>query len=774
MEKRYKLNVFLCLTGFMFLHNSCITNTIEYVVPEGIAGLNVPAGFDWSNLKEVDLTVKSDDKFDGRYYYTIEIYDGNPVIDSSAVILAKGVARKNSDFKVLLAVADAIDKVFIKQIDPQKVEVVQSLTLNDENLVFDFSPESDNVISNINNIPDIVEVKPFVLKETTPANAILLNANVSSAITLQPGLTYLIPNGITYTGKIRFSAGSILYVEGALNASSQSIFELSTSSKIVVQSNGSLNTVNAAINMWAGELHNYGLMLLGQTEISNSARIINYSGTLEIRSNLTTRNKENQVVNYANMSLQNVNLTNGEIDNKGYLTITGRTDANGAVISNTGTVLTSNITSVNSVFNANCNFEVLGNFTDLSGSIINIKEGSRFKSVGFDGSGTKVNLQTSAIWEAIDVTFSSNQSTVTAIGQSYSLARLVHVKPGNGRYQCVYYKGNLEIENTSHFKGTNKWNSFYLNDDEVRWSKTNASGTTIPSGSCNGGGNVVLPPDITPVDPVFPISVPQSTNYTLLFEDQWPAIGDYDLNDLVLGLSVGYLQNSANLITGITIETELRAVGARKRIAAAVQFDELLPTAISSVSYSDNSMILNKIFPLNLNGSESGQDKAVVPFFDDAHSVLIPEITQNTIKMINTYSNEPGVSAKKNLITINLSQPLEMSQVNVMKMNFFIVSNGNENSEKRTEVHLSGYTPTKKNDWTKLGRGYDNSINGVYYTTPGNMIWGLLVPFRFNYPLEQVNITEAYPQFSGWCTSGGLNFTNWYANPNETDGLIYK
>lgn len=73
----------------------------------------------------------------------------------------------------------------------------------------------------------------------------------------------MIPNGITYTGKIRFSAGSVLYVEGALNASSQNIFELcSNSSKIVVQSNGSLNTVNAAINMWAGELHNYGLMLL--------------------------------------------------------------------------------------------------------------------------------------------------------------------------------------------------------------------------------------------------------------------------------------------------------------------------------------------------------------------------------------------------------------------------------------------------------------------------------------------------------------------------------
>jgi len=774
MEKRYRLYVFLCLSGFIFINNSCVTNTIEYVVPEGIAGLNVPSDFSWSNLKEVNLTVKADDKFDGKFYYTVEIYDGNPVIDSSAIILSKGVAKKNSDLKIVLTIPDATDKLFIKQIDPQKVEIVQSLSLNESNLVLDFGNlvSSASVLNN-DNI-NIQKITPIILKETTPANAVLLNTNVSSAITLLAGSSYLIPNGITYTGKIRFSAGSVLYIEGALNVNSQNIFEPASNSKIIVQNNGSLNTVNAAINLWTSEIHNYGNVLLGQTEMSNSAKILNYSGSLELRSTLITRNKDNQVINFANMSLQSVNLTNGEIDNKGYLSVTGRIDANGARVTNSGTIITGNITSVNSIFNADCNFEILGDFVDLSGSTINVKEGSRFKSVGFDGSGTKVNLQSSAIWDATDVTFNSNQSVVTAIGQSYSLARLVHVKPGNGSYQCVYYKGNLEIENTSHYKGTNKWNSFYLNDNSVRWSKTSASVTTIPSGNCNGGGNVVLPPDVTPVNPVFPISVPLSTNYTLLFEDQWPAIGDYDMNDLVLGLSVGYLQNSENKVTGITIESDLLAVGARKRIAAAVQFDNLIPSAVSSVNYTDKSMVLNKIFPLNSNGCESGQDKAVIPFFDDAHSVLIPGITQNTIKMINTYLSDEKVSSKKNIITINLNQPVDLSIVGIMKMNFFIVSNGNEKSEKRTEVHLSGYSPTNKNDWTKLGRGYDNSINGVYYTTPGNMIWGLLVPFKFSYPVEQVNITQAYPQFAGWCTSGGLNYTNWYANPNETGGLIYK
>lgn len=752
------------------IFSSCVRNTIEYEVPEGIAGLNIPSDFNWSNVNSVELTVIPSDVYNGDYFYVIEVFDGNPVIDSSAVLLAKGVAKKNHNYVAKFVAPVSSDRIYVRQINPLKLETVQSVSLVDNNLECDFNvtQSGSSQISERN-----LKSTAALSANETPENAVVLNSNTGFSLTLQKNTSYLIPNGVSYTGKITFSEGSSLYIDGALMVSSTSEFQMANSSKLVVHSDGVVNAGTSDMNFWSGEILNYGNITLGKLDINSSFTITNYSGSISFLSKLITRNNTNVILNYATMSIAGVELTNGIIDNKGYLTITEKMKANGATVTNSASMFTEDIESVNSVFNADCNIEVLGDFEDESGSTINIKEGSRFKSIGFDGSGTKVNFESASILDVTHVTFSSNQSVLKSTGNSYALARLVHVKSGNGNYECIYYKGNLEIENTSHYKGTNKWNVFYLTENSVRWSKTNASTTTIPSGSCNGGGNVVLPPGSIPSNPVFPISVPSASSYTFLMEDQWPSIGDYDMNDLVLGLAMSYSQNSENMVIEMTIETELRAIGAKKRIGAAMQLDELTSAAIQKVSYGDQSVITGKIFPVLSNGCESGQSKAVIPFFDDAHSAMDPTITSATTRMINTYNNQPVVSPKSNSIKITFATPVDPTLVSIMKMNFFIVSNGMENSTRRTEVHLSGFSPSDKNDWTKLGTGYDNSINGVNYTTPGNMIWGLLIPARFNYSAELINITDAYPQFSGWCMSGGMNYTDWYNNPLNEDGFIY-
>lgn len=766
--KKCRLFFLLFITVFA-VFSSCVRNNIEYEVPVGIAGLVIPSEFNWSNVNSIELTVIPSDAYNGDYYYVIEVFDGNPVVDSSAVLLAKGVAKKGKNYVAKFVAPVSSDRVYVRQINPLKLETVQSVSLTDNNLECDFNegqPGSSQIAERY------MKSTTAVSANETPGNAVILDKNLGLSLTLLRNTSYLIPNGATYTGKITFSEGSSLYIDGALIVSSSNAFQMAGSSKLVVHADGVVNAGSSNMNFWAGEILNYGSITLGGLDINSSFTITNYSGYFSFLSKLITRNNTNVILNYASMSIPGVELTNGIIDNKGSLTITEKMKTNGATVTNSASMFTEDIESVNSVFNADCNIEVIGNFIDESGSTINIKEGSRFKSIGFDGSGTKVNFESASILDATHVTFNSNQSVLKSTGNSYALARLEHVKPGNGSYECVYYKGKLEIENTSHTKGT-KYNPFYLTENSVRWSKTNASTTTVPSGSCNGGGNVVIPPGSVPSDPVFPITVPSASSYTFVIEDQWPSIGDYDLNDLVLGLGLSYSQNSSNMVTEMIIETELRAIGARKRIGAAIQLDELASASIQKVSYSDQSVVTGKIFPVLSNGCESGQSKAVIPFFDDAHSAMDPTITSTTTRMINTYNNQPVVPPVSNSIKIAFATPVDPNLVSIMKMNFFIVSNGMENSTRRTEVHLSGFSPSDKNDWTKLGTGYDNSINGVYYTTPGNMIWGLLIPVRFNYSAELINITDAYPQFSGWCTSGGMNYTDWYNNPVSTDGFLF-
>lgn len=125
-------------------------------------------------------------------------------------------------------------------------------------------------------------------------------------------------------------------------------------------------------------------------------------------------------------------------------------------------------------------------------------------------------------------------------------------------------------------------------------------------------------------------------------------------------------------------------------------------------------------------------------------------------------------------VRIRFTEPVTADRLSIAKSNFFIVSDPKPDAEIRTEIHLSGYQPTDKMNTFLFGKRNDNSIHASYYTSPGNLIWGLLVPSQFDYSAEFKSITEAYPEFTRWCTSGGLEASDWYTLPTELPGVLYN
>ncbi len=770
---KYYRKSFICLIVILIISlTSCVRNTIEYVAPEGVAGLNVPLDFNWSALKDVEINVIPFDEYNGQYKYVIEIFNGNPVIDSSATLLSAGVANINMSYRVKISVPSATETVYIRQTDPRRLETVQTLPVTSGNLECNFNISNTARNVEIRSMDAPLKAASSVNANETPADAVLLKSG-SSNVTLEQNKSYVIPAGNTYTGKISFSAGSQLYIEGTLNETASNAFQMADNTKVVIQKNGVLDVRNATQSFWSGEIINYGTTSFGTVDISGYVTISNLYGNLDVITKLITRNNTNKIVNNSVMTIKSLQLTNGSLENTYYLSITNDLTANGATVKNDHLLSCGNISSTNSTYHINCNTQILSDFIDNNGSVINISSGTKFKSYGFSGSGTKVYFQSSAIFEATDVTFGSNSSTFECLGNTYAIARMVHVKPGNGSYHCIFYKGRLENEVTSHYKGLNQWNAFYIADPSVRWSKSGASTTVIPTSECNSEGNIVVPPLPQPTQPTYPIEG-ATTNYTLLMEDNWPSIGDYDMNDLVLGLNISYLKDANNMVTGMKLNTELRAVGAKKRIGIALQLDEVLPEYVKSITYSNSGFVNDYIFPKLSNGCETGQNKAVVAIFDDAHSALDPSLVQPFTKILNTYNDQPKVLPASNNLEITFNQPLDPGLIDITKINFFIVTDGLKNSTRRVEVHLAGFKPTDKNDWTKLGRGYDNSLNGTYYTTPGNMIWGLLIPENIRHSSEMKDITVTYPAFVTWCTSGGVNASNWYLQPTSVTGYLYE
>ena len=67
----------------------------------------------------------------------------------------------------------------------------------------------------------------------------------------------------------------------------------------------------------------------------------------------------------------------------------------------------------------------------------------------------------------------------------------------------------------------------------------------------------------------------------------------------------------------------LRAVGALKSIGAAIQLDNVLANNIAGVTYEGTKSPLDgSVFEVNEKGVETGQSKAVIPFFDNAPAIM--------------------------------------------------------------------------------------------------------------------------------------------------------
>jgi LruC domain-containing protein len=582
----------------------------------------------------------------------------------------------------------------------------------------------------------------------------------------------VIPSGYTYTGKITFSSGSDLFVEGALIVGEADVPQMVYSTnELTIQPGGQFSiTGTTAFSPSSGTLYNYGSMIAPLLSFNSTAKLVN-KGTLTVNGSLTFTSTGNTFTNDGNASFGQFSVTNGTVTNNGVMTVEGFLYTNTAKLTNNNYLMAGQATTVQSTWYVYCGTYVTGVLLDESATIFYLKTGTVLNVGTFNASGSDVRMPSSSMMVAETVIFNGSQSVINGTGSKYALCRFGSVIPGNGSYLVVNYRNRVEIECSNHYQGT-IWTPFYSAETRVRWAAEGHATTVIAPTSCNDDGNVVTPPYPTPANPGFPLEVPTASVYTFIMEDNWPAVADYDMNDLVVKFSLAYAQNSSNLVESMKITYTLLAVGAKKAIAAAIQLDEILPSQVNTITYGGGLALTGKIFPRQTPGLESGQARVVVPLFDDAHKVLNSGIVINT--MLNTYTSAQKFTPVTNTIDIAFKTAVSPSLVNVMKLNFFIVPDGVQNAQTRTEIHLSGFRPSDKADATRFGKYYDNSVNGAWYTTPGNLVWGILVPSSFKYPTETTSIVKAYPDFAAWCTSGGAQHTSWYMNPTSETGLIFE
>lgn len=242
---------------------------------------------------------------------------------------------------------------------------------------------------------------------------------------------------------------------------------------------------------------------------------------------------------------------------------------------------------------------------------------------------------------------------------------------------------------------------------------------------------------------------------TYFYEDLYPWIGDYDMNDIVLGFRIAYYTNAAGLVSYIDYNWRLNAVGSTMGIACGVQLDEIAASAVQSISNTNTAL---KTVPIGggATGLEPQQSKAVFALFNS------PDELYRVSTSINVFSDPGAYSAipLEQNVRIRFNTKQNKASLSVDRINTFIVVGDLGKVQRDKEVHLSTFSKTDLGGTSYYSQGYVSSQNP--YKATNGMVWGYMVPVAFRYPIEMCNITAAYPRFQDWYESAGNNYQQWY------------
>ncbi|MEM1135932.1 MAG: LruC domain-containing protein [Bacteroidota bacterium] len=243
---------------------------------------------------------------------------------------------------------------------------------------------------------------------------------------------------------------------------------------------------------------------------------------------------------------------------------------------------------------------------------------------------------------------------------------------------------------------------------------------------------------------------------SLAFEDLWPAKGDYDFNDLVMDYQYKKVLSANMRVQEIEASFTIKAIGGYYHNGFGIE----LPFANSIVQSVAGNVLNNKYVTSNGNGTESGQEKAVIIAFEDAYEVM--PVPQNAL-LVNARKQDPYVNPVSLTIAIDLidDQYLD-AQLGASTINPFLIVNGTRGHE----IHLPGKSPTDLMDYSLFGTEADNSLpnNERFYITDRELPWAINLSRTFDYPIENTSINKAHSYFNTWAESSGSLNSDWYYN----------
>ena len=249
---------------------------------------------------------------------------------------------------------------------------------------------------------------------------------------------------------------------------------------------------------------------------------------------------------------------------------------------------------------------------------------------------------------------------------------------------------------------------------------------------------------------------------TLLFEDLWPAYGDYDFNDMVLNYKVQLYMNNKNKVDAMLIGLRVKAVGGSLPYDVYLSLQGVKGGEIDAITpyYSENAA--DNAALVALNSANNEKDPAVLKF---------ENIRTNANKPAGaTYINtEEGYEmADEDLVYVSylveFRNSIAFENVSFDTFDFYL-GRTRESDGRRVEIHLGGFEPSPEAtaDYLALKQSSTYVDKAVRpYDSNDTLVWALNIPVDIRHAYERVDFLAAYPQFKEWAQSDGTQAQDWY------------
>ena len=253
----------------------------------------------------------------------------------------------------------------------------------------------------------------------------------------------------------------------------------------------------------------------------------------------------------------------------------------------------------------------------------------------------------------------------------------------------------------------------------------------------------------------------KNTQGTLMFEDLYPELGDYDFNDFVIGYNAEIFTSGTHNATddGFIFTFKIRAIGgslpyrpalrlkgfAMKNLRNAEVSFTTTRTGIEMELVKGRSDEQDVIFVIN--GTEKLRQGGF--FNTDPEKPVDTDLPIVTCKVVRNNYNDIEVGKYYSALSAALPNYFD----------FFL-----QNTQNKDEIHFKGFNPT---DMSQM------DPNTEFIHNRQKLVWAIAVPEEIGYAKERIDILHIYRgKFKSWIASSGTSDEGWYLKPPHPDGLF--